>query len=356
MATSVAVRLIAEKLRAMGSVAAGLAFFGRELDIVVAPTTDLTHLSGRDAEPQKGPVALWESILAAGRRIWAEPFPLARSRVIVFASSMDGGSTSLPRGVALELCRRGVVVDAISFGGDDELCQLARATGGVFWGGRDSAELLSLVGQRGFLDLNLRDNGLAEVSWPPLEQVSSRLVPNEEFTLAFQSFEGAVPLGKGDIRRRGNSPAESRLRDEMDALLQDPVNSVVVGIGPSISLWYAGFLLENDTFLRAALIFSDRWPGTAPAVYVIDPIHHVNVGVDGYVRMELLEEGWSPDVRVARILRELYALVERPQLNRPANLQALYNYESNGVRAYQADLAKSMESYTRIEAIASLVG
>jgi hypothetical protein len=252
-----------------------------------------------------------------------------------------------------------VTVDAISFSGDAALWHLSNATGGVCLHPKSFEAGFRMIGQQAFLDPRVR---LPPSESPELPASAFRgsavfcaRIPNCELEFALANFEKSRPLNSESLPPPGESPAEAWLLDNVLDYASCQIDGVFLGLGPSWGFCYAVFGTGEGMFVRAALIFPSTVPLFPPTVYFLDPIHHVKVGIDGHVRMKLLEQDWNESVRLVTLLRAVKQLITEPELDRPADLGVLHQYEKDAW-SYDRQQQESLQRFTNIDAVVHLFG
>jgi ubiquitin-conjugating enzyme E2 R len=91
----------------------------------------------------------------------------------------------------------------------------------------------------------------------------------------------------------------------------------------------------NGAFLRAEMTFTDEYPYQPPKFRFLVPIYHPNIYADGQLCISILHkpgedlmsgeaasERWSPLQGVESVLRSVLLLLDDPEINSPANVDA----------------------------------
>ncbi len=90
---------------------------------------------------------------------------------------------------------------------------------------------------------------------------------------------------------------------------------------------------EDGSFI-VELIFTSRYPEEPPKAIFRPPLFHVNVYDDGIVCLSLLDASldWKPSVSVNTVLKSLQALLNNPNIDSPANAEAMKIFKLNRKR------------------------
>jgi ubiquitin-conjugating enzyme E2 R len=112
--------------------------------------------------------------------------------------------------------------------------------------------------------------------------------------------------------------------------------------------WTIGLMVINSesafdgAYFKAEMTFSDNYPYTPPTFKFNRPIFHPNIYSDGRVCISILHapgedeqsgeqanERWSPLQSVETILRSVLLLLDNPEINSPANVDAGVMYRDD---------------------------
>ncbi|KAJ3224920.1 Ubiquitin-conjugating enzyme E2 2 [Clydaea vesicula] len=85
---------------------------------------------------------------------------------------------------------------------------------------------------------------------------------------------------------------------------------------------------EDGTY-RLTLEFCESYPTKAPKVKFVSRIFHPNVYHSGDLCLDILQARWSPTYDVAAILTSIQSLLNDPNPNSPANVEAAKLYQEN---------------------------
>lgn len=97
-------------------------------------------------------------------------------------------------------------------------------------------------------------------------------------------------------------------------------NAVI--IGPSDTPY------EDGTF-RLVLQFDEQYPSKPPSVKFLSPMFHPNVYANGDLCLDILQNRWSPTYDVSLILTSVQSLLNDPNINSPANVEAANLYKDH---------------------------
>lgn len=93
-------------------------------------------------------------------------------------------------------------------------------------------------------------------------------------------------------------------------------------IGPSDTPY------EDGTF-RLVLQFDEQYPNKPPSVKFLSPMFHPNVYANGDLCLDILQNRWSPTYDVLLILTSIQSLLNDPNINSPANVEAANLYKDH---------------------------
>lgn len=132
-----------------------------------------------------------------------------------------------------------------------------------------------------------------------------------------------------------STQAFSRLNREIKDIKDKPINNIdAYPLTPNLEEWEARIIINKDTMSEeisfwVKLVFSDEYPKKAPYVQFLDKIFHPNVYKNRTIRVELLQNLWSPTYGIKTILVCLESLLYHPNLSLPANLTAAKLFTEN---------------------------
>lgn len=82
---------------------------------------------------------------------------------------------------------------------------------------------------------------------------------------------------------------------------------------------------QNGIF-KLQLNFDDSYPMKPPSVKFLTLIYHPNVYRDGKICLDILQNQWSPVLKITKILVSIQSLLMDPNVNSPANRDAAITY------------------------------
>lgn len=117
----------------------------------------------------------------------------------------------------------------------------------------------------------------------------------------------------------------------------------------SVMTWNAVIIGPSDTpfedgTFRLVLQFNEEYPNKPPSVRFVSEMFHPNVYASGELCLDILQSRWSPTYDVAAILTSIQSLLNDPNINSPANVEAanLYkDHRSQYIKRVQSTVEKS---------------
>ena len=113
---------------------------------------------------------------------------------------------------------------------------------------------------------------------------------------------------------------------EMGFQIYSLVNDTLYGAleGPIFSPYQSGFFLFK-------IIYDDEYIFKPPKFYFISKIFHPNIGEDGFVSINILQNKWSPIIKTISIIYSIQSLLDTPDTKFFLNQNAakLYNENKN---------------------------
>ncbi|GMM37272.1 SCF E2 ubiquitin-protein ligase catalytic subunit [Saccharomycopsis crataegensis] len=128
----------------------------------------------------------------------------------------------------------------------------------------------------------------------------------------------------------------------------------------NIFLWNVGVMVLNEDsiyhggYFKAQMKFPAEFPFQPPSFRFTPPIYHPNVYKDGKLCVSILHaagdptseepdaETWSPVQTVETVLISIISLLEDPNINSPANVDAAVDWRKNR-KAYNAHVKAEVE-------------
>lgn len=347
-----------------------------------------------------GDTALWDALALAGDQIeqYASRFPDAKKRIIVISDGQDTKSTTnTSHIVASNLLRKGISVDSVSLGDEDntDLRTLSYLLGSYRFHPVSLTNALAICEMEPFLSLSQRPPitlPLQNLAYSPhfetqfhmaRRQATATLVtgetippmrehPNMEddfVQLTALASRGNVtgtalnaPAGHGSGRSRLRVP---RLMNEIRTIAAQGVHPKydiyistadvsfwkIVVVGPDDSSYSNGaFLL----YLHA----HEEYPRLAPKARFVTKIMHPNVNAHGRIYHSIFDRDWTSDTSMSIVLGTIYGLLYQPEHSDPVNtttaLEFFHDPVEFGVEAREH--ARKHASKTREEWKAEILG
>lgn len=135
-----------------------------------------------------------------------------------------------------------------------------------------------------------------------------------------------------------STPARRRLMRDFKRIQSDS-QSASGGISASpladnVMVWNAVIIGPEDTpfedgTFRLKLTFDEQYPNKPPQVKFISEMFHPNVYASGDLCLDILQNRWSPTYDVASILTSVQSLLNDPNINSPANVEAANLYKDH---------------------------
>ncbi|GME94325.1 unnamed protein product [Ambrosiozyma monospora] len=125
-----------------------------------------------------------------------------------------------------------------------------------------------------------------------------------------------------------STPARRRLMRDFKRIQQDSAGGVSASPLPDNVMIWNGIIIgpqdtpfEDGTF-RLKLTFDEQYPNKPPQVKFTSEMFHPNVYASGELCLDILQNRWSPTYDVASILTSIQSLLNDPNINSPANVEA----------------------------------
>ncbi|KAL2131315.1 hypothetical protein VTI74DRAFT_5275 [Chaetomium olivicolor] len=158
-------------------------------------------------------------------------------------------------------------------------------------------------------------------------------------------------------RQAAPTGAKTRLMTEMKALRKEKWINFEDDDSDNILKWrFALMVINSDSafnggYFRAEMVFTDEYPYQPPKFRFLIPITHPNIYPDGQLCISILHkpgedimsgeeasERWSPLQGAESVLRSVLLLLDDPEINSPANVDASVMYRDR--RAEYLDKAR----------------
>lgn len=155
--------------------------------------------------------------------------------------------------------------------------------------------------------------------------------------------------------------AIARLMAEYKSLQKEPWVNITVNEEQMFKWNMALVPLNNESYyygayLKVEMTFTQNYPYSPPTFKFVRPIYHPNIYSDGKVCISILhppgddeqsgeiaQERWSPMQGVESILRSVLLLLDDPEVNSPANVDAGVMYRKDR-EAYTAKAKEDVEA------------
>jgi len=145
-----------------------------------------------------------------------------------------------------------------------------------------------------------------------------------------------------------SAAAKNRLMNEFKALSKEKWLQIELNSEGDLFIWQIALLIVNPdsvfdgAYFKAEMSFPNNYPMSPPAFKFIRPPFHPNIYQDGKVCIsilhapgedeqsgELASERWSSVQSVETVLRSILLLLDDPEINSPANVDAGIMYRDN---------------------------
>lgn len=150
-----------------------------------------------------------------------------------------------------------------------------------------------------------------------------------------------------------STPARRRLMRDFKRIQGDSQSSSggisASPLADNVMVWNAIIIgpdetpFEDGTF-RLKLTFDEQYPNKPPQVKFISEMFHPNVYASGDLCLDILQNRWSPTYDVASILTSVQSLLNDPNINSPANVEAanlFKDHKSQYVKRVRQTVEKS---------------
>ncbi|XP_059619403.1 ubiquitin-conjugating enzyme E2 C-like [Phlebotomus argentipes] len=141
----------------------------------------------------------------------------------------------------------------------------------------------------------------------------------------FQASNSIKP-NNGEVLKANT--AGKRLQKDLQKLMMSAVKGIsAFPDGENIFKWVATIWGPEDTVYtghkyRLQLEFADSYPLSAPNVKFLTPCFHPNIGPDGVICLDVLQDKWSVLYDVQTILLSIQCLLGDPNIESPLNAEA----------------------------------
>lgn len=347
-----------------------------------------------------GDTALWDALALAGDQIeqYASRFPGAKKRVVVISDGRDTkSSTNTSRSIASNLLRKGISVDSVSIGDEDntDLRTLSYLLGSYRFHPTSLANALAICEMEPFLSLSQRPPityPLQNLAYSPHFEAhfyasrrhatatlvtDDRVPPIREHPNMQDDFVQLTALASnGNIAGNSvtastfNSMGRSRLRVPR---LMNEIRTIAARRSHTkydiyvstadLSFWKIvlegpdGSPYSNGVFLLY-LHADEGYLRLAPKARFVTKIKHPNVNAHGRICHSIFDRDWTSDTSMGSVLDTIYGLLYQPESSDPVNTTTTLGFFHDPVDfAEEArEHARKHASKTREEWKAEILG
>lgn len=308
-----------------------------------------------------GDTALWDALALAGDQIeqYACVFPDAKKRIIVISDGRDTKSmTNTSHSVTSELLRKGIAVDSVSLGNEDntDLRTLSYLLGSYRFHPMFLTNALAICEMEPFLSLSQRPRVT-----PPLQSLTYSAHPATHFHASKRRARTTVVTGltvppikdhpnvaddfvqlialasRRNVASTGvnasfsNGPGRPSLRVPR---LMSEIRTIAARGGHAkydiyisctdVSFWKIvmegpdGSPYSDGTFLLY-LHADEGYPRLAPKARFLTKIKHPNVNAHGRICHSIFDRDWTSDTSMGAVLDTIFGLLYQPESSDPVN-------------------------------------
>lgn len=152
-----------------------------------------------------------------------------------------------------------------------------------------------------------------------------------------------------------------RLKIEYETIIKEPNYYYSININPNnFYIWNIIMIGPPETLFDGALIscslsFTKEYPNKPPIFKFNDKIFHPNIYNDGKICISILHEGideygyehiserWNPSHNVDSILMSILSLLDKPNFESPANIDASIMWQNN-IKEYKKIIYKYVKN------------
>eukprot|EP00026_Physarum_polycephalum_P006050 Phypoly_transcript_06090.p1 GENE.Phypoly_transcript_06090~~Phypoly_transcript_06090.p1 ORF type:complete len:579 (+),score=89.06 Phypoly_transcript_06090:90-1826(+) len=374
--------------------AVGLICFGQNIYDTLPITRQLNTFETvfGDVIKTEGATNLYPAVDLAVKRLqaYASGMPDVKKRIMCFTDGGDNSGWSAFN-VAKTVLEAGIVVDAVIVGGSDNdhinLRSLAHCSGGISVRiPEQEASLVSVFEREQILSLSERvpkpildkDKLTLEAFKPygdltlypyvgvDLKEVNPQAAPrptvvSKAATLASLQALAAAPApssttsgsttSSSSSAPATNPAATKRLLKEFQAV--QSAGMEVYLADSNISEWKLLLVGPKDTSYEGGIwvvtfSFPSDYPFRPPRVLFITPIYHCNISDQGRVCLDILQNHWSPNLTVEKVMQSLTALLQEPNPD-----DALDAWKASIARTDRPRYEQEIKNHTKAHACAS---
>eukprot|EP01084_Bolivina_argentea_P099340 178572_1 len=117
--------------------------------------------------------------------------------------------------------------------------------------------------------------------------------------------------------------AMRRIAKELKDIEQNPPQNCSAGpISDDLFQWKASIIGPNDTPYKGGTFLlhvelPDDYPFKPPKVSFITKIYHSNITDNGYIKLDILNDNWSPALTISKVLLSICSLLSDPNPDDP---------------------------------------
>ena len=286
-----------------------------------------------------GWTAMFRGILEAANRLIAveSQYPKAIKRVIVMTDGDDNHDTPDLNQMFQRLIAHHIIVDAIIISQSVEwkLVSLAKMTGGIAVQASTLSIGLRIFERQAFYDPNIR--------LLPEPRFNRSLIGSSNYSLDFDIQSVAIPrVGKvyapkaaakqyehatGDSKRTKEILKQIRIA----AANPDPTIHILIN-QTKLDEWFAYIQSPADSnyglkWWEISIKFPESYPSIAPIFRFTSPPYHPNITSDGMICLNLLNQDYSPEIKVFELLNAIQGLLLLPEYLSPVDNERLELYK-----------------------------
>ncbi|HCN45766.1 MAG TPA: hypothetical protein DIT18_09010 [Pseudomonas sp.] len=127
--------------------------------------------------------------------------------------------------------------------------------------------------------------------------------------------------------------ALKRIIRELHDFTKDPPQNCSAGpLGEDLFHWQATLMGPRDTPYEGGVFFLDvqfppDYPAKPPKISFKTPVWHPNIGEDGAVGLEILDDNWTPALTLSKVLLSITSLLCDPEPRGALRLDVALEYQ-----------------------------
>lgn len=132
-----------------------------------------------------------------------------------------------------------------------------------------------------------------------------------------------------------STPAKRRLLKDLQLLNTTEEKVYAQPLEDDLMTWVGIILGPDNTIYENGiftllLVFDESYPNIPPTIRFISKMFHPNIYENGDLCLDILKSKWSPTFDVLSILLSVQSLLNDPNCDSPANLEAAEVYQNGG--------------------------